>query len=121
MKPWPKDKTKLVAFDELIGPVRATFRGAPYNGHDIGDHDKAACASPDWTFSKEGLAYHAERGRGVLDLCLMTAFQLGMEQGRRQVAADIKFAVSTLKLVTDIKLERSELKSVIELLERWTK
>ncbi len=91
-KPWPS-APKLVDFDELYQPIRRSLmagysvtrrkgrKSVPYDGYRLGDME-AACAG-DVSFEKEDLAYHAERGRSLLDLLFGTMFSLGVEQGRR--------------------------------------
>lgn len=58
-------------------------KSIPYDGYNIGSSELACCLTPKENFSRSGLTYHEERDRSLLDVALLVAFQLGIEQGRR--------------------------------------
>jgi hypothetical protein len=101
-KGWPEDESEALPFEKITAPLRRLVREAyrlqrknvgkalPYKGPGIGWRERACTSDVDWTLSAEGLAYHAERGRDAMDVILMVAVQLGIEQGRRISAPDKK-------------------------------
>jgi hypothetical protein len=95
MQKWPRDGSP-VKFEELAKPVRAALDGGKYEGLDIGLNEKAGCPSPAWSLSPRGLRSHEEQGRDRTDVLLMTAVQLGIEQGRRLYRRDLERALAPM-------------------------
>lgn len=105
MRKWPSDPTAHVNYEELVTPVITTVRSGfelkrnemkefIYDGFEIGAHEQASCMNPDETFSKEGLEYHEERGRDLLDVAINVVFMLGVEQGRRMQRQDSQIQIA---------------------------
>lgn len=92
MKEWPSDN-KLIPFDSVIedlmkvlDPVVKVYDETElpfYKGYNIGEDERVCSFDPAFSLSKEGMEYHHEHGRNVLEVALGIAFQLGIEQGRR--------------------------------------
>jgi len=94
MKQWPEDKTATLYYEDLVTPVRKAFlkayklvsrrkKNVPYEGYNFGGFSLAGSPPPDEHLQEEMIKYHRERGRDILDIILMIAFNLGIEQGRR--------------------------------------
>ena len=101
MKEWPKEKTETLDYEALIKPVRAALMQAykftrsklksiPYDGYNFGGQTLCCIGTPEYELNKESIKYHKERGRDVLDIILMIAFNLGLENGRRIEAKNTK-------------------------------
>jgi hypothetical protein len=101
MKEWPKDKTETVYYEELITPVKKVLlkaykltsrklKNIPYDGFNFGSHSLVGLPPPNEQLEKDMIEYHKERGRNILDIILMIAFNLGLEQGRRLEAKNTK-------------------------------
>lgn len=92
LKEWPAEN-RTAHFSDLIEGVsriirdgysmRRTQKPLAYEGYGIGKSELATCLDLDEVFTPEGIAYHANQGRDLLDIALQAAFQLGIEQWRR--------------------------------------
>lgn len=101
-KEWPKDPTKTVGIDQLLGPVRrsldATYdlvrnnkgEAIPYDGY---PHCLEATLPPyEVLLDAESVQYNEEdQGQDPMDTFLMMAFQMGFENGKRRAAEDQKY------------------------------
>ena len=96
MKDWPKDKNETVYVDHLLDPLHSSllaaiaggpsvyFTGIPYDGYNIARQDLVASYSPEERLTAESLTWWLEgQGKDVYSQILLIAFQLGVEQGRR--------------------------------------
>jgi hypothetical protein len=93
MKQWPEEKDETVWVEDLLDPVKDALEFAydlqpnnhsvdiPYRGYMIGKNDIATCFGPVERLSYENI--NRDNGRDALDEILLIAFQLGIEQGRR--------------------------------------
>lgn len=96
-KNWPKDETKTVDIEDLIKQVRTVLERThditpkkltgrvPWTGFKDTGPVGRACAPTHVSeiLSPKSLEYHAERGRDLLEMILLVAVRLGLEQGRR--------------------------------------
>jgi hypothetical protein len=106
MKAWPKDKTKTVNFEDLIDPLLELYRQVmenpkgdfKYKGYNIGSRELACCMGVDDYTLFEGREYHHERDRDDHYIFLMLAFQLGVEQGRRDLLDKAKLILDKKQL-----------------------
>lgn len=92
---WP-DKLKPADIESLSKPLRKAFLQAvslkktqptsiTYGGPEVTNNLGALAVGPSAKerLTEEGLAYDKERGRDALDVMILLALQLGMEQGMR--------------------------------------
>lgn len=70
-------------------------------------------------FSKDAVAYHADRGRSVLDMALRAAFLLGVEQGARMERARIEDAMTPFLLAVNQEVPKEVRAAAIRRLESW--
>ena len=54
----------------------------------------ATNSTPEWHFSEEGLAHHADQGRDFWDVYTQVTFQIGAHNGIMMVEPDLKAARS---------------------------
>lgn len=90
---FPKDKSKGIVVDDVMKSLRHAFLQAVTLKEGVTSIDwkgptnipsiAAGCPPPHVNLSEEMLEYHAERDRDVLDMLILTAFQLGFENGHR--------------------------------------
>jgi hypothetical protein len=94
MKEWPSDENCGVPADDIIFPLKKIvyegykFERKPvvqftYTGYNIGKAERLYHPTPDERFSSRWLQNESKFKRTLLDNILFTAFQLGVEQGRR--------------------------------------
>lgn len=95
MREWPSDDACGVFCDELLIPLKKVMHEGykierrpitqfTYNGYNIGKEDRILYPTPEERFSSRWLENETKFNRTLLDNILFTAFQLGMEQGRRE-------------------------------------
>lgn len=107
MKEWPSDESCGVPCEDLLVPLKKiVFEGYEikrrpvtqftYTGYNIGKADRLYYPTPDERFSSRWLENETKFNRTLLDNILMTAFQLGIEQGRR-IDRNQKYANSLLE------------------------
>jgi len=90
---WP-DKLKPADIEKLSRPLRKAFlqvvspkkkqpASITYGGPEVTNNLGALAVGPSAKerLTEEGLAYDKERGRDALDVMILLALQLGMEQG----------------------------------------
>lgn len=95
MKKWPTDN-ETVPIRRLAWGIKDAIKFAynmtrknkesdiPYLGYDIGEDTKRGSFSPNQKLRYENLKYQKkEQGRDALDILLVIAIQLGIEQGKR--------------------------------------
>jgi hypothetical protein len=94
MKDWPEDETKTIAMEDAIEPIckavrsgytlrRNNLKSIPYDGYNVGVQALLCGRDPTYTLSEEGLAYHKNNGRDLLNVLMSIAFQIGFENGQR--------------------------------------
>lgn len=132
---WPNDIDPL-PIENLTGPLRKAFEqlytfertdktSAKWVGPDITLPQILCCAHGiKKALTKEQLEYHEERGRDALEVLLLCALHLGMEQGLRMRAAENKTSLILLeshqewlkKLIIAIKAgDQAQLKKLISI------
>lgn len=94
MKEWPKEGA--IDFESAVNPIVKLIRDAiddakmyaprEYDGYNTGHLTQAVSSDPAWHLSKEGMKYHREHDRDVIDVLCMILFQVGIEQGSRLCA-----------------------------------
>lgn len=104
MKEWPEDKTKPISFDEAVEPFIKILKDyiigelkGPVDTtecYNIGLRERASSFDTEFALSPEGLKYHKEHDRGLVDVVLGLVFQLGIEQGRRVQNEDLKIWIN---------------------------
>jgi len=124
MANWPND-TDPLPIEDLTVPLRKAFEqlytfertnksSTRWTGPDITLPRILCCAHGiKNALTKEQLEYHEERGRDALEVLLLCAIHLGMEQGLRMRAAENKTSLMLLeshqewlkKLIIAIKAE----------------
>lgn len=94
MKDWPSDDCVGVQYDSLIFPLkkllhegyrleRLPTKQFVYTGYNVGAQELIYYPTPEERFSTRWLENEAKFKRTLMDNVLATAFQLGVEQGRR--------------------------------------
>lgn len=95
MREWPADETNALPYDDLIFPLkkimhegykleRLPINQFVYTGYNIGKNEREVYfPTPEERFSSRWLENEKKWKRTLLDNILITAFQLGIEQGRR--------------------------------------
>jgi hypothetical protein len=122
MKQWPEDKTEWVPAEDLLEPLRRSLfeaytikrtkeKSISYDGYNIAIQELAVSQSPEQNLTESAIDYHEERGRDILDIVLLIAYQLGIEQGRRLTRAHIKELMSFEK--------RRGLDNLVKEIEQW--
>jgi hypothetical protein len=94
-KQWPEND-KPARFQDIVDPIVKAIeftykmerknerKNVPWNGLDIGEHQKVTSLRPRESLSAKQLAYDEEdQGRSALEVIVGLAVQLGAEQGRR--------------------------------------
>lgn len=103
MKEWPKDPAQAVDFCELVNPIIAAIKfcydlkrknedkDVPYNGYPNGWRERVTTPTPaEWLTTKSLKWNEEDQGREVLEVIISIALQLGIEQGRRIVAKEVR-------------------------------
>ena len=129
MKAWPKEETETVDFCSMVDPLAEllhdNYRQRFKKEHlpqdfskflDVGLFSRATTPPPAETLTVDGLAYHKERGRDLIDVVLAIAVQYGIEQGRRMVHSDQKMWLT----IADRALKNNDIDSMRMVLERLT-
>lgn len=94
MRDWPTDPNCGVRYEEIIFPLkkimfegyrleRLPLKQFSYTGYNIGRDDRLYCPTPEERFSSRWLENEQKFKRTLFDNIILTAFQLGVEQGRR--------------------------------------
>jgi hypothetical protein len=93
MKEWPSDPAQPIGFSDAIDPLKRALyhlyflaprhRSVDYDGYNIGSAELPCTPTPEWSLSEEGVERMRASGRSPVETILQTAFQLGIEQGRR--------------------------------------
>jgi len=94
MLEWPSDNKPIESIEEVLKPIRRSLKRAynltrskrksiPYDGYTHGQQILAICPDPETALTKEDLKRSYANGKDVLDVILLIAFQLGIEQGKR--------------------------------------
>jgi hypothetical protein len=113
-RPWPKDKTKTVDFEQLCRPVVSLIRQGyrlvrrrnpafSYRGYDTGPSLNANILPLAGKLSPVGIEHEKDQNRTLLETIVSFAIQLGFEQGvrhteRRYVPIEL-LARDTKKLI----------------------
>lgn len=105
---FPKDRTETLAVDDFAAVVRAAFLQAVDLKPNVTKIDwegptklpsvAACCPPPQENLNEEGLKYHAERDRDALDMLILTAYQIGYENGYRSQEQSL----TTYKLIVEV-------------------
>ena len=94
LKLWPKDRKQTVDPGELLKPLfkaakflytlkrRNVGQDVPYNGYTLGSKTLAVSPNPKEALTAENLRNYW-RGMKPFEVLLLLAFQMGVEQGRR--------------------------------------
>lgn len=126
MKNWSDDENQLVSYDDLLSPLKRIMHNGyrlerlpithfMYSGYNIGSNEQLYFPTPEERFSSRWIENDAKFKRSLLDNVLITAFQLGMEQGRRldrrnrisnKLLEDI--LKTRIKMVKNLKFKLSE-------------
>lgn len=116
-KDWPKKKAEVVSIEDITTPIRdfllKTHSITPkelkklpgWTGFADTGPTGAACSPTRVSemLSPSSLAYHAERGRDLLDMVILIAVRMGLEQGRRYERYENRQGgLGTTKLYADI-------------------
>lgn len=93
MREWPADGSPITAYNAISPLVNIMHEGYSlerkpvmhflYHGLNIGKADRLYNPTPDERFTGRWLTNDMKFNRTLLDNVLITAFQLGIEQGRR--------------------------------------
>ena len=94
MRSWSDDAQKCVSVSELLLPLKRIITEGyalerrpcvnfTYLGYNIGEADMLTSPNPTERFSARWLKNEQKMGRYLIDNVLTTAYQLGVEQGRR--------------------------------------
>lgn len=95
MREWPVDESTCIPQEELLFPLKKIMHEGyrlnrlpisqfTYTGYNIGRTERAVYfPTPEERFSARWLGNEEKFSRTLLDNVLATAFQLGIEQGRR--------------------------------------
>lgn len=121
MKEWPEDETKYISMEDAIEPLckaaRAGYslrrnkkKSIPYDGYNVGVQALLVGRDPTYTLSEEGLHYHKENGRDLLNVLLSIAFQLGFENGQRFERKDKPVMDLLVRCVEDLSQKLKEAK-----------
>jgi hypothetical protein len=89
LKKWPANGD-LPDMRDLLTPLRKVLRKGEYEGYEIGARERCMETDPDKALSPEGLERAREDGDIRASVVLRIAFQLGAEQGRRQVKRELR-------------------------------
>jgi hypothetical protein len=133
MKEWPSDPAKPIDFGAAIDPLKRALyhlyflaprhRSVDYDGHNLGKSELATTPTPKWALSEEGIAQSRSDGRSPVETILQTAFQLGIEQGRRlhrkKLAPAVHLVDAMLATCVD-STERSTLEYIKGALTDWS-
>lgn len=95
MKNWPEDPEKCLPAHDLLSPLKKIINDGYeltrqpcmnflYAGYNIGEEDILCSPTPSERFSSRWLSNEKKFKRYLIDNVLMTAYQLGVEQGRRK-------------------------------------
>ena len=98
-KAWPL-RDKPAHFDDITLPLRHAlcqlYRlerlelvDIEWTGLDTGELTRAGCPSPDALLTKAAIQHNEKKDRYALDIILLIALQLGIEQGRRLTLQDL--------------------------------
>lgn len=113
LKQWPEAKSQTVSYDELVPPAVAVIRQGyqltrvkdaklTYDGYTLSTMALAVSANPEEALTEDCLAYHAERGRDLLDVMAGILFNLGLEQGQRCAQEAIQWQIRDAQHATHI-------------------
>ncbi len=94
------------ALDDIRQQIVAEEESLVWRGPDeIHSAISASSGAPSWHFSKAGIEYHAENGRGIWDIYNMVAIQLGIHQGLMMQEPAIDHYVRLLDIALKVREE----------------
>jgi len=114
MKEWSEEKDELIHPEFLLSPLfeiayqgysfeRKAITQFKYKGFNIGKEELISSPTPEERFSSRWLENEAKHDRTLIENIITTAFQLGMEQGRRHE----RKVQGNVDLIKDLLLARS--------------
>lgn len=116
MRDWPEDKEKCLPVNDLLLPLRKIYFDGysserkqhnhfTYTGYNIGEEDYLSSPTPVERFTARWLSNEQKFERYLIDNIIHTAFQLGMEQGRRKERKG-KIPYHIMERILEIRSER---------------
>lgn len=129
MKSWPKNKTELISYVNLIKPLKEVLnkgyrlfrkddvKSFLYDGFNIGEFELQNQPSPQERFKETFIAEQKKLGFHLIDIVLNIAFLLGVEQGRRAEHRELKSQEELINTLAKYREINKDLRAKIDELE----